>query len=95
MTPSRILIGATEDGLFILDLSAPTSDEAGEDDGSDGNSGNGGPIVGPVGTSGSGGGGGGCALGGDGPADVMAPGLFCFALAALVWRKIRGGLKQF
>ncbi|MCG3114675.1 MAG: JDVT-CTERM domain-containing protein [Candidatus Manganitrophus sp. SA1] len=86
VTPSLILIGATEDGLFILDLSSPTTGTGGS--GGTGGSTGGGVIspVGPGGTSG-GGGGGGCALGGDGAADALLPGLFCFALAALVWRK--------
>lgn len=87
VTPSLILIGATEDGLFILDLSSPTTGTGGSG-GTGGSTGGGGVIspVGPGGTSG-GGGGGGCALGGDGAADALLPGLFCFALAALVWRK--------
>lgn len=86
VTPSLILIGATEDGLFILDLSSPTTGTGGS--GGTGGSTGGGGVISPVGPGGtSGGGGGGCALGGDGAADALLPGLFCFALAALVWRK--------
>ncbi|WDT70516.1 MAG: JDVT-CTERM domain-containing protein [Candidatus Manganitrophus sp.] len=81
LTPSLILIGGTEDGLFILDLSTPPTD--GTDSGSGGNGGTGGGSIGGS----RGGGGGGCALGGDGAADALLPGLFCFALGALVWRK--------
>lgn len=92
ITPSLILIGATEDGLFILDLSSPTSGggaggDSGGTGGSTGNGGTDGSTGGTGGTPGSsGGGGGGCTLRGNGPADAILPGLFCFALAALVWR---------
>ncbi len=90
ITPSLILIGATEDGLFILDLSSPTGGETGTG-GSTGNDGDGGPVVGsdrPTGGSG-GGGGGGCALGGNGAADATLGSLFSLALAVLAWRRIK------